>query len=459
MVIDDAVAEDPEAARAERELWLYLPFTDQELTDTTLSSEEVVRMVERGYPALATSAMADFYQSAREHLSTSPPLTISVREKYPTTWPTTNTAMDGYWGQATDAEKALHPPDHQVDSTDDFAWLDMSGRLLVKPCGSPNDSLMVLSSYPTADVNLTVHLAYGTIDDMSNPSMWLLYSKMGFHVADIREHSMFHVDVFPQRIDRKTVPGGEATLFRAGTLPTQLRRHWQEYAFKIISCSEAKVLLVVGGIAAKAYMTYIQENEIEHTVLWTFGKKRFEQEIPLAWLQFEAGKIRRLAFAIPHPEAFSRNRASVLTDIQRKFAFRERIFDYCLVQLFGKIHLPCFLSTTGYAYQLSTGSILEMSPFRNFDAKKNDTLSDHFRRPTLDTASLDKTLERTSRIDEKQPKAILKVRAANNVKPSDALTYYQRDDVKRKFTGCIATYILMTSKALGGKASSISKAG
>lgn len=97
-------------------------------------------------------------------------------------------------------------------------------------------------------------------------------------------------------------------------------------------------------------MTYIQENEIEHTVLWTFGKKRFEHEIPLAWLQFEARKIRRLAFAIPHPEAFSRNRASVLTDIQRQFAFRERIFDYCLVQLFGKLYLPYFLSTTGYAY-------------------------------------------------------------------------------------------------------------
>ena len=96
----------------------------------------------------------------------------------------------------------------------------------------------------------------------------------------------------------------------------------------------------MGTVAARAYMIYIKENEIEHKVLWTFRKKRFEQEIPLAWLQFEAGKIRRLAFAIPHPEAFSRNRASVLTDIQREFAFRERIFDYCLVKLFGKLQLP-----------------------------------------------------------------------------------------------------------------------
>ncbi|KAI4928326.1 uncharacterized protein J4E92_005811 [Alternaria infectoria] len=248
MVIDDAVAEDPEAARAERELWVYLPFTDQELTDTTLSSEEVVRMVERGYPALATSAMADFYQSAREHLSTSPPLTISVREEYPTTWPTTNTAMDGYWGQATDAEKALHPPDHQVDSTDDFAWLDISERLLVKPCGSPNDSLMVLSSYPTADVNSTVHLAYGTNDDMSNQSMWLLYSKIGFHVADIREHSMFHVDVFPWRLNRKTVPEGDSSLSLLRQLPADLREYWATAAQAFIRISESRILLVVGNV-------------------------------------------------------------------------------------------------------------------------------------------------------------------------------------------------------------------
>ena len=70
---------------------------------------------------------------------------------------------------------------------------------------------------------------------------------------------------------------------------------------------------------------------------------------------------------------------------------------------------------------------------------------------------MDKTLERTSGIDEKQLKATRKVRAANKVKPSHALAYYQRDEVKRKFAGYIITYILMTSKALGGKASSISK--
>lgn len=106
---------------------------------------------------------------------------------------------------------------------------------------------------------------------------------------------------------------------------------------------------------------------------------------------------------------------------------------------------------------MSTGSILEMSAFRNFDVKKNDTLSNHFKRPTLDTVFLDKTLERTSGIDEKQRKAIMKVRAASNVKPSDALTNYHRDDAKRNFAGYIIIYILMTSEALGGKASSISK--
>ena len=71
---------------------------------------------------------------------------------------------------------------------------------------------------------------------------------------------------------------------------------------------------------------------------------------------------------------------------------------------------------------------------------------------------MDKTLERISGIYEKQLKVTRKVKAADNVKPSDALTYYERTDVKRKFAGyIITTYILMTSKALGGKASSVAK--
>ena len=180
------------------------------------------------------------------------------------------------------------------------------------------------------------------------------------------------------------MPGGEAALSRAGTIPTKLRKHWQDYAFKIVSCSDAKILLVVGGIAARAYMIYIKEENIPHQTLWTFGKRRFEQEIPLAWLQFEAGRVQRLVFAIPHPEAFNRHRARNPTDTMRKYCMHERTIDYCLAKLFGKIHLPCFLLTTAYAYQLSTGSILEIWAFRNSDAKKNDTLSTHFKRPRLD---------------------------------------------------------------------------
>ncbi|KAI4655321.1 hypothetical protein J4E93_000032 [Alternaria ventricosa] len=567
-VIDDAVAEDPEAARVERELWVYLPFTDQELTDTTLTSEEVVRMVERGYPALATSAMADFYQSARDHLPKSPPLTISVREEYPTTWPTTNTAMDSYWGQATDAEKALHPPDHQVDSTDDFAWLDMSERFSVKPCGSPDDSLMpkcegddsqeqhnsqeegdsqkdrrkrprkqgrVRSHQPLnvqtaaqkttsveqdeCDVSYTkdddfkddtdpqtvaderrawspIYVPFSgdallditlTSDDVvrmfetaypilstSNHRIRTFWDSVNQHlqsspafripVREVDPHTWPLTDPVVDGLwgdvtaAEEAGPWGDSSMSLLRQLPADVREFWDSAAHVFIRLSNSKVALIVGNVAIRSYTLYLKLMAIPHTTFWVFGKKRYASEIPLAWLEASANGrvINRISFAINHPEAFNRNRGSVVTDIQRQYAFRERIIDFCQAKMFGRIHLPGFLSTTSYVFQLSTGSILPVKAL--FERSKgNDTIKEHFSRPTLDTSSLDKTMERIAGLSVEQQLAIKAIRKSVNVKLADALSYWNRADIKLEYAGYIVTYILLTTTWRNRKASTVSR--
>lgn len=49
---------------------------------------------------------------------------------------------------------------------------------------------------------------------MSNPSISRLYTKLGFHVAHFGTTGMLHIDVFPQRIDRKNLDARNAVLLK-----------------------------------------------------------------------------------------------------------------------------------------------------------------------------------------------------------------------------------------------------
>ena len=295
----------------------------------------------------------------------------------------------------------------------------MDPSLLCKPVGSLDDTLMIVSSYPTADPRSTVHLRYGTVDDLSNASMWTFYSKLGYHVATIRDHGLLHVDVCPMRNDRKLVAGGDSSMSLLRQLPADVREFWDSAAYVFIRLSNSKVALIVGNVAIRSYTLYLKLMAIPHTTVWVFGKKRYASEIPLAWLETSAngGVINRICFAIHHLEAFNRNRGLVVTNVQRKYAFRERIIDYCQAKMFGRIHLPCFLSTTAYVFQLSTGGILPVPALLEY-SKRNDTPSVHFSRPTLDTSSLDKTMERIAGLNIDQQLAIKAIRKSVNIKPA-----------------------------------------
>jgi hypothetical protein len=173
-------------------------------------------MIEGALPALASEKMQRLYDTIPAHLAKSPPFQIPVLSRDPTTWPLVSPDMDSLWQHAVDGERAL-----ELASTPD--WLNMDEHSLCKFNGHLEDTLLFVSSYPTAAPSASVHNRYGTVDDLSNLCMFLLYAKFGFHHAQLRKHGVMHVDIMARRIDRKKVPSGSNSLGPLRKLPNSLR--------------------------------------------------------------------------------------------------------------------------------------------------------------------------------------------------------------------------------------------
>ncbi|KAI4627515.1 uncharacterized protein J4E87_004079 [Alternaria ethzedia] len=184
---------------------LEIPPRDQDLFNVDVTAAEVTSMVEKVLPALSSRKMKNFYRTIAGHLEKSPPFRIPARSRHPTTWSLVNPDFDLLWKHSADGERALDLGDPDLLPR----WLNKSEDGLVKPIGSFTDTLLLISSYPTASEEGSVHNRYGTVDDMSNVCMWMLYAKFGFHVADIRSHGVMHVDIMARRLDQNLIPGSD----------------------------------------------------------------------------------------------------------------------------------------------------------------------------------------------------------------------------------------------------------
>ncbi|KAI4664852.1 uncharacterized protein J4E79_003150 [Alternaria viburni] len=143
---------------------LNIPLRDKDLFNIDVTSNEVTSMVEKVLPALSSRKMKNFYRTIAGHLEKSPPFRIPARSRHPTTWSLVNPDFDLLWKHAVDGERALDLGDASLLPK----WLNMSEDGLVKPVGSFTDTLPLISSYPTASDEGSVHNRYGTVDDMSN---------------------------------------------------------------------------------------------------------------------------------------------------------------------------------------------------------------------------------------------------------------------------------------------------
>jgi len=168
-----------------------------------LSPDQVIALMSASFPGLSPASpdIAELLRSIKKHMQTAPPLHIPEILESPSTWPSTNAIVDALWAEAS------HDECRVALSSVPTTGLDMRPDYLVKPFGSPEDPLMVMSSYPTSDPTSSLHMSYSTINDMSNQSIAVLLIKLGYNVANVRTTGVFMVDLFSRRLDRKRMIG------------------------------------------------------------------------------------------------------------------------------------------------------------------------------------------------------------------------------------------------------------
>jgi Tfp pilus assembly major pilin PilA len=188
----------------------------------------------------------------------------------------------------------------------------------------------------------------------------------------------------------------------------------------LLKMAAAPVAIVAGHTASRYYEKYLRRNEVRHETIWLTGVKRSDGEMPCFWLEFEddTNTIKRVTVAIFHPEGFIRMRSRVIGAIQRYTAFRERMIDFAYILAFGKPHLPCFLSTMSYHWQVSTDIVIPMNAFEDY-AEDNDTLSALLQSSTLNTTTMNEWIDQTPILKAKK-KDLYDVRKEHNVKSADA---------------------------------------
>jgi hypothetical protein len=223
----------------EEEIWTSAISTERRLTNNDLfglnvSAQKITRMIKSVCPSLSASTsshrMAIFYAAMRSHLHQSPPRSIPIRLRTPSTWSAVSPDVNSIWEQALAAEKAL---DLDLPLPE---WLNMEDSNLCKYCGSLEDTILLYSSYPTAKNGSSVHLEFRTVDDLSDISMLGVYAKLGLHVANIRKHGLLHIDIVPRRLNRDIIPStGTAAQAIFRKLPLELLALWQDTAYEVIS--------------------------------------------------------------------------------------------------------------------------------------------------------------------------------------------------------------------------------
>jgi hypothetical protein len=438
---DDNVDVDIDEEQAVNESCMRLDVDDAHLFSTTLSNREVRKLVGRIAPALATTdpQMAHFTARVKERIKRAAPPLFPTIEANPHDWASTNATMDDLWRQAVAGEQRLFATDMAVPE-----GLSTEPEHLVKPFGSLTDELLVISSYPTADPASSVHLKFATTNDLSNWSMARLYAKLGYHNIQERKTGMMHIDHFPRRLDRKKMLGRESSVL--SNMPKLLALYWSTWAKRCIQMSRATVVVVSGHSATKLYLAYLKERSATHHIIWAHGEQRTRCEMPIAVLESEdtGADVSRLVLFVYHVEGFIRYRAHRPTDMQRNIAIRERLLDFASIIIHGDAPRQNFLSTCAWFFQTSTGLLMPITAFEDF-TPENDTLSPYLSRPTLNLRMMDELIAKSSVLKAKK-KDIYNVRKKVNVKPLQAVSYWQRPEVSSIYGPYTTTYSLMSAR-------------
>jgi hypothetical protein len=326
-----------------------------------------------------------------------PPYTIPDFTPNPTTWPSTDAYMDTLWDNLVQDTKTvldqLQPGSLPTEMSSDI-------RHLVKPVGSLDQPLLMLSSYPTMT---TVQKEYGVIHDPSNPSMGILYMKLGLGQPGAL-NGVLHIDETLLRIERSTAEDAyERGFYKrdSAQVPKILRQVWDQYQFSLVHKSKATVGLAIGRHSTHTVLRYLYTYKIEFDAIFEDGTtstqvKRFMDMQPtggippLAIKQYMEGtnrtRLSRIWYCGRHPEKYSRFRSHSFEESSHLYhdLLRERLLDMGTLLAYGHAPpRPAFLSTMQYFTDPSSGTVIPLKVLEDLDLSNKDAIAAIFAKPNI----------------------------------------------------------------------------
>ncbi|KAH6633503.1 hypothetical protein C7974DRAFT_412489 [Boeremia exigua] len=276
-------------------------------------------------------------------------------------WASTHPFMDYLWNETV---KEVGQVLTEIGPSNMPAGYSSNIKHLVKPIGDTHQPLIILSSYPTMT---TAQPEYGTVDDMSNRSMRLLYGKLGLERPGSK-HGVLHLDETPHRVDKPVAEKANGRHFYKGVtgdkLPMRLRHIWEQFHFGLLDASKA----TVGLLLDLAYILGLRQ-------------------------------LRRVWFCVVHPEHYHRCTTYDVTDGGALYlrAFRERLIDIAFVMAFGAPSpRPAYLSTKLYFTDPGSGTIILNRVLETISSPNMQMLQYLFAKPDMTiTSNLKSHLERS----------------------------------------------------------------
>jgi hypothetical protein len=221
---------------------------------------------------------------------------------------------------------------------------------------------------------------WSTIDDLSNCSTMDFYHKLDSVGPDLRSCNLFHIDIIPRHIHRKSILTLSKSVWITAevvitALLLELSTYWLDVAESAIRDSRALIIINTGEAAVAAYERYARSTGRILEKVWMRGPKI--GRTPDGWLEYvNAAKktVRRLVLDVYHSEYVNRMRGKEKNPTQHLLAVQERLIDAAMVYLFGGPTLPAFLSSVQYVRPAGFSLALPLYVIEDCVNGKNDNL-------------------------------------------------------------------------------------
>jgi hypothetical protein len=222
--------------------------------------------------------------------------------------------------------------------------------------GSIHAPLLLIGSYPS---NSTVHLEYAATEDVSNISINAALQKLGYDVSTQESPALSVLNWFPVRLIRGKEPSMKTTT------PPVLREYWEKHTWRATRMFRAAVVFVMGRYGHDTYLRCLKRDSISFEKVFATN----DASTLFAILENDAaGRVKRIALFVTHPESYQRWRSTKPTPKLRGIAMRERMWNLASIFTHDGPPRPAFLSSAAIFRQSFIPRFIPVDAFMAFAA-------------------------------------------------------------------------------------------